>query len=356
MVKTKIVATLGPASSSEAALRKMFIGGLDIVRLNFSHGSHPEHLHRIGLVRALNKKMRRAIKIMQDLEGYRLRIGRLKEPVELRKESRFYLSQEDIIGNKNEVGFDYKGPLAILKKGTSIYIDDGKIELVVEKIEKRRLKVKVSVPGILKERKGINIPDIKLDFKALTEKDRDDVRIAVKERLDYVAQSFVRNAGDIKELKRIIRPRAPQGGIFAKVESREALANIDGIIKEADGIIVARGDLGICVPIYKVPLIQKEIVRKCRLRNKPVIVATQMLDSMTEERLPTRAEVSDVANAILDGATHLMLSGETAVGRHPWRAVDMMNKVIKVTEAYKPSGREKEEVRHGETGCEGTGF
>lgn len=333
MVKTKIVATLGPASNSEAMLRKMFIRGLDVVRLNFSHGTHSEHNHRIKLIRTLNKKRRRAIKIMQDLEGYRLRIGRLVRPIELSKGDEFYLTQEDVIGDKHLVPFDYEGSLKRIKKRTSIYIDDGRIELAVRAVEKKRLKVKVLVQGLLKERKGINIPGANLDFDALTNKDKLDVKIAIKEKLDYVSQSFVRDARDIKLLKSIIKPKLPKCGIFAKVESRDAIHNIDEIIDEADGIMVARGDMGICVPIYKVPMIQKEIIKKCRLKNKPVIVATQMLESMTEERLPTRAEVSDVANAILDGATHLMLSGETAIGKHPDRVIDMMNKIMKYTES-----------------------
>jgi pyruvate kinase len=335
MVKTKIISTLGPASNSETVLRKMFARGLDGVRLNFSHGSHPEHLHRIKIIRALNKKMRRAIKIMQDLEGYRLRVGGLIEPISLKKGSEFYLTQEEIVGSRQEIPFDYKGSLKRIKRGGLIYIDDGKIELTVKGVEKRRLKVKALVSGVLKEHKGINIPGAKLDFDALTQKDKKDVKIAVKEKLDYVAQSFVRDARDIKRLKDIVKSKHAQCEIFAKVESADALGNIEEIIDEADGVIVARGDLGICVPIYKVPVIQKEIIKRCRLKKKPVIVATQMLEGMTEGRLPTRAEVSDVANAILDGATHLMLSGETAVGKHPPKVIDMMNKIIKHTEEYK---------------------
>ncbi len=332
--KTKIIATLGPASSSQATLRKMFIGGLDGVRLNFSHGTHPEHIQRIELIRRLNQKMRRSIKIMQDLEGYRIRIGRLAAPFELKKGKEFYLTQEDILGTYAEVSFDYRGSLQRIKKGTYIYIDDGKIVLVVRAIEKKRLKVKVLIGGLLNEHKGMNIIGAKLEFDALTEKDKKDVKVAIKYKLDYIAQSFVRNAKDISLLKQIVKPRHPSCKFFAKVENRQALDNLDEIIQEADGIIIARGDLGICVPIYKVPVIQKEIIKKCLLHAKPVVVATQMLDSMTYNSLPTRAEVSDVANAILDGATHLLLSGETAVGKHPSKVVDMMNKIIKNTENY----------------------
>ena len=332
--KTKIIATLGPASNSQTVLRKMYIDGLDIARLNFSHGTHSEHLGRIELIRSLNKKMRRRIKIMQDLEGYRIRVGKLSRPIELKKRAQFYLSQEDIIGNTEIIPFDYKGPLSAIKNGNLIYIDDGKLVLEVKAVGKKKLKVAVVGPGLLKEYKGINIPGSNLEFEALTDKDQTDLKIAISKNLDFIAQSFVRSAEDLKVLKSKVSPKHPRCQFFAKIENLKALDNLDEIIDEADGIIVARGDLGICVPIYKVPVIQKEIVKKCLKKRKPVVVATQMLDSMTEEIIPTRAEVSDVANAILDGATHLLLSAETAVGRHPDKVVDMMNKIIKTTENY----------------------
>lgn len=312
----------------------MFKVGLHAVRLNFSHGSHREHKERIKIVRMLNRKMKRAVKIMQDLEGNRIRVGRLRSPIQLTIRNRFYLTQEDIIGNKEEISFDYPRPIDKIKKGMHVYIDDGKIVLEVVAKEKRRLKVKVLDGGLLKEQKGINIPEANLDFPRLTEKDKCDVKVAIAEKLDYVSQSFVRSAEDLKALKRIVKPKHPGCKFFAKIENKKALKNIDGIIDEADGIMVARGDLGVCIPIYKVPVVQKEIVKKCRLKSKQVMVATQMLESMTEEFLPTRAEVSDVANAILDGATQLLLSGETAVGKDPSRVVDMMNKICKNTEAY----------------------
>lgn len=334
MIRTKIIATLGPASSTETILRKMYIGGLDIVRLNFSHSSHSELTKLAKLVRTLNKKMRRSIKIMQDLEGYRIRIGKLEGPVLLKKGKYVYLTQDDIAGNEKEISFDYEGPLKVINPGTLIYIDDGKITLEVKAVEKKRLKTKVLTDGELNENKGVNIPDTKIEFESFTEKDKRDIEVGIANKFDYIAQSFVRSADDIRLVKDLVKPRHPQCQVFAKVESREALENIDAIIDEADGIIVARGDLGICVPIYKIPVIQKEIVSKCREKNKPAVVATQMLDSMTKEPIPTRAEVTDVANAILDGATHLLLSAETAIGKHPPQVVDMMNKIIKSTENY----------------------
>ncbi|MCP4652562.1 MAG: pyruvate kinase [Candidatus Omnitrophica bacterium] len=334
MVRTKIIATLGPSSSQESVLRKMFTNGLDIVRLNFSHGTHQQHLEMVKIIRSLNKKMRRRIKIMQDLEGYRIRIGNLLKPVMLTKGHKFYLTQEEVLGNEYEVSFDYSGSLRKVKKGSSIYIDDGRIILKVIDVEKKRLKTRTMTTGLLSGHKGVNMLGVELEFSALTDKDKTDVKIAIKEKLDYVAQSFVRDARDLRLLKSIVKVAHPECEIFAKIENQKALNNLDEIIDEADGIIVARGDLGICVPIYKVPVIQKEIIKRCRIKNKPVVVATQMLDSMTENILPTRAEVSDVANAILDGATGLLISGETAVGRHPEKVVDMMNKIIKNTEKY----------------------
>ncbi|MCM8774094.1 MAG: pyruvate kinase, partial [Candidatus Omnitrophica bacterium] len=334
MVKTKIVATLGPASNRETVLRKMFIYGLDVVRLNFSHGTHNEHIKNIELVRHLNKKMRRKIKIMQDLEGYRLRIGKLEKEIELKKNMIFYLTTDRIVGNDKEVPFDYNDSLKMIKQGSLIYIDDGRILLRVIGKDKRRLKVKVIIPALLKERKGINILGVNFSFKALTEKDRRDLEVAINYRLEYVAQSFVRDGEDIRSLRKVINGRNIQCKIFAKIENQQALKNIDSIIEEADGIIVARGDLGICLPIYKIPILQKEIIKRCRVKGKPVVVATQMLESMVNNNLPTRAEVSDVANAIIDGADFLLLSAETAVGKHPPRVVEMMNKIIKYTEDY----------------------
>ena len=333
--KAKIIATIGPSSSNTTILRKMFNSGLDIVRLNFSHGSHLAHIRNIKRVRALNKKMRRAIKIMQDLEGYRIRIGRLARDVLLDRNSIVDFVSQDIVGNRKIIPFDYHGPLRLIKQGSLIYIDDGKIVLKVASRSSKFLRAKVVTGGLLREKKGVNIPGVDLIFEALTEKDKKDLAVGIDFRLDYVAQSFVRSADDLALVRQFLGSKNSRAKIFAKVENQRALLNLDEIIAEADGIIVARGDLGICLPIHKVAIIQKEIVKRCRLKNKPVVVATQMLDSMTTNLLPTRAEVSDVANAILDGATHLLLSAETAVGKHPHRVIDMMNKIIKSTEDYK---------------------
>lgn len=337
MPKTKIIATLGPASNTATVIRKMMFAGLDVVRFNFSHGSHQEHKTRLDMVRELNKKYRRRIKILQDLQGNRIRISLLKDhlPIELKKRQIIWLTQEDIIGEGNLIPFDYTGPLSALKTGQFIYIDDGNIALVVKERRKRMLKLKVVVGGFLKENKGVNIPGAHLRFPVITEEDKIDIQFGIENRVDYIAQSFVRNRKDILALRAMAKKKLPHCLVIAKIECRQGIRNIDEIIAVSDGIMIARGDMGISVPIYEVPIIQKEIIKKCNRAKKFVITATQMLESMTGNLIPTRAEVSDVANAILDGTDFVMLSGETAVGQYPVEAVKMMNKIIQFTEKTK---------------------
>lgn len=334
MPRTKIICTLGPASDRAGVLLKMMRSGMDVVRLNFSHGSLKRHLTRICLARELNKKYHRKIKILGDLEGYRIRIGRLKggRPVAVRKGQLIWLTQENISGESSFIPFDYKGPLDKIKKGQQIYIDDGNIALIAQGCGKNKLKARVVIPGLIKERKGINMPGLKLSFKGLTLKDREDIRFCMENKIDYIAQSFVRDKEDILALREYLNGFRQKTQVIAKIENREGIRNIDDIIRVCDGIMVARGDMGVSIPIYEVPVIQKEIIRKCNRANKFVITATQMLESMTENHIPTRAEVSDVANAILDGSDYLMLSAETAVGLYPADCVDIMNKIIKFTE------------------------
>lgn len=332
MLKTKIICTLGPASDKAGVLRKMMLFGMDVVRLNFSHASHEAHQNRICLVRELNKKYRRNIKILGDLEGYRIRVGRLKCPVEVKKKEVVFLTSENILGEGNLIPFDYSGSLARIKKGQYIYIDDGNIALVAEECGKKHLKAKVAVGGIIKEHKGINMPDVRLDFRGVTQKDRGDIRFCLENKVDYIAQSFVRSKEDICALKGEFRGNLYKCQVIAKIENREGIRNIDEIISASEGIMIARGDMGVSIPLYEVPIIQKKIIRQCNQSRKFVITATQMLESMTGNRLPTRAEVSDVANAMLDGSDYLMLSAETAVGLYPVDCVDMMNKIIKFTE------------------------
>lgn len=341
MAKTKIICTIGPASDTVTILRNMMLSGMDVGRLNFSHGTHSEHRRRTDFIRGLNRKYRRSIKILQDLEGYRIRIGRLKDQkeIELKKKQVIFLTNKEILGKDNYIPFDYKGELSEIKAGSHIYIDDGNIDLVAKGVACGSLKAEVVIPGVLKENKGINIPGLKLRFRGLTYKDKLDIRFAIKYKVDYIAQSFVRDKKDIISIRNLLRSNIKDCKIIAKIENREGIKNIDEIIGVSDGIMIARGDMGVSIPIYEIPVVQKEIIRKCNKSNKFVITATQMLESMTSNIRPTRAEVTDVSNAILDGSDYVMLSAETAAGRYPVEAVKMMNKIINFTEESILSGR-----------------
>jgi pyruvate kinase len=338
MPRTKIIATLGPASGNYTVLRKMFEAGLDVVRLNFSHGSHRQHLERIDLVRRINKKYRRHIRIMQDLEGFRIRIGRFKgsKTRELKNRTIVRLTNDEQTHGPKTIPFDYTGDLSKILPGQLIYIDDGNLILRVKSSSETSIKAVVVEGGILKERKGVNIPDARLDFTDMTDKDRKDIQFGIEQKVDYISLSFVRDANDVCEAAGLVKPRLPKCRIVAKIENREAIDNIDSIIEAADGIMIARGDMGVSVPIQEVPMIQKRIIKKCNAAKKFVITATQMLEHMTEHSRPTRAEVTDVANAIIDGTDFVMLSAETAVGKYPSQSVAMMNEIIKFTEKSLP--------------------
>ncbi|MCK5450574.1 MAG: pyruvate kinase [Candidatus Omnitrophica bacterium] len=335
MVKTKIIATVGPASADLTVLRRMMLAGLDVIRLNFSHGRHKEHQDKIDIIRKLNKKYRRHIKILQDLEGYRVRIGKFigkSKIIELKKKQTAIITNKDSLMDKGIISIDYEGPLTDIKIGTHIFIDDGNIALRVKQRSKYRIKTEVVVEGILKENKGVNIPDLKLRFQDLTKKDSFDLKFGIKNKVDFIAQSFVRSKKDLINIKKALGDCKSK--IIAKIENKDGIKNIDEIIDLADGIMIARGDMGVSLPIFKVPMIQKMIIKKCNKKKKFVITATQMLESMTEHLRPTRAEVSDVANAILDGTDYVMLSGETAMGDYPRETVKMMNDIIKYTEPF----------------------
>jgi len=333
MVKTKIICTLGPASSSEMVLRKMMLTGMDVGRLNFSHGKPQELLNRIGLIRLLNAKYRRRIKLLGDLQGHRIRIGELIAPLELRKRNVFWLTQQKIKGSQENIPFDYQGSLSSIKNGCQIFIDDGNIALEVIGRAKHKLKVKVIAGGLLKEHKGVNIPEARLEFGGISQKDIQDILFCEKHGVEYIAQSFVRTKKDVLDVRKLFKAGS-RCRVVAKIENREGIKNIDEIIKASDGIMIARGDMGVSLPIYEIPIIQKMIIKKCNHAGKFVITATQMLESMTENLRPTRAEVTDVANAIIDGTDFVMLSAESAVGKYPVETVTMMNNIIKFTESY----------------------
>jgi pyruvate kinase len=335
--RTKIIATLGPVSSNPVVLARMMRAGLDVVRLNFSHGTPEELRQRVALVLRLNEKTQRRIRILGDLAGHRIRLGMWPghQPIVLGRGQVFSLIQAEEAHEKNAVSFDYLGSLKAIKPGQAIYIDDGNIFLKVVAVAGLRVKTRVMVGGLVKERKGVNMPGAALEFGGLSAKDRLDIDNAVAAKLDYLAQSFVREARDMRLVRDAIGRRLPGCKLVAKIESREGIENIESIVEEADGIMIARGDMGVCVPVYEVPIIQKQIITLCNKKRKFVITATQMLESMTEHRLPTRAEATDVANAVLDGTDFVMLSAETATGRYPAESVDMMNKIIKFTENWK---------------------
>ena len=328
---SKIICTLGPASHSEKVICGMAKAGMAVARINFSHGDHQQHQKTIDAVRHVNKKKKTRIKLLQDLEGYRIRIGHLKKPIELKPKDRIRMSNVPQ-PPANVVPIDYTGVNCTLKKGLDVFVDDGLICLRVINSNKRSIHLEVINGGILKSRKGVNIPSLKLRSNILTEKDQEDISFGIKNEFDYVAQSFVRNKMDIKRVSQLLKPHLPRCRMIAKIENQEGIRNLDSISDACDGVIVARGDLGVSFPIYKIPMIQKEIINHCNRQQKMVITATQMLESMTHSPRPTRAEVGDVANAIIDGSNFVMLSGETAVGSYPVESVAMMKQVICYTE------------------------
>jgi len=339
MPRTKIVATLGPASNNYTMLRKMVAAGLDVVRLNFSHGTHEQHLESINIVRQINKKYRRGIRIMQDLEGFRIRIGHFEgeQTRTLTHHSKVWLTNDLQAQGPKTIPFDYTGDLSRIEPGQMIYIDDGNLALRADSVHANSIKATVIEGGVLKERKGVNIPGTDLAFEGMTEKDKRDIQFGIEQKVDYVSLSFVRDARDVREAAEIVKPHLPRCKLVAKIESRQAIGNIDAIIDAADGIMIARGDMGVALPIYEIPIVQKQLIRKCNAAGKFVITATQMLEHMTESTRPTRAEVTDVANAIIDGTDFVMLSAETAVGKYPCESVLMMNEIIKFTEKSLPA-------------------
>jgi len=333
MVNAKIICTLGPVSSRETVLRKMMLAGMDVGRLNFSHAKPKELLHRIGLIRLLNAKYHRRIKLLGDLQGHRIRVGELAVPVELKKRKTLWLTQQKLKGTHEKIPFDYQGSLRKIKNGQHIFIDDGNIALEAIGHAENSLKVKVLVGGLLKAHKGVNIPGMRLEFGGISQKDIQDIVFCEKYGVEYIAQSFVRSRNDILDVKKLLKAES-RCAVVAKIENREGIKNIDEIIEVSDGIMIARGDMGVSLPIYEIPVIQKMIIKKCNSAGKFVITATQMIESMTENLRPTRAEVTDVANAIIDGTDFVMLSAESAIGKYPVETVVMMNNIIKFTEKY----------------------
>ncbi|WFA09174.1 pyruvate kinase [Tissierella sp. Yu-01] len=335
MKKTKIVATIGPASESKEVLRKLFSNGVNVCRLNFSHGSHEEHQKRIDTIKEVRTEMDLPIAIMLDTKGPEIRLGDFKEgTIEINQDDIFTLTSRDILGDNTIVSVTYKGLPNDVEVGGRILIDDGLVELqVLEIIDNTDIKCIAINSGTLKNHKGVNVPNVKINLPAVTEKDIEDIKFGIKNEIDFVAVSFVRTANDVNVIRRILEENAGQHiELISKIESQQGVDNIDEILQVSDGIMVARGDLGVEVQTEEIPLIQKMLIQKCNIAGKPVITATQMLDSMMRNPRPTRAEVTDVANAILDGSSAIMLSGETAAGKYPVEAVKMMHSIAITTE------------------------
>jgi pyruvate kinase len=326
--KTKIVCTIGPATESEKSLTSLLKAGMNVMRLNFSHGDFKEHGGRVTNLRAAMEKTGISAAILQDLGGPKIRIGNFKtESVMLKVGQKFTLTTDKIEGDENRVHVNYPKLPKEVAKGHIIFLHDGRKKLEVLEVKGSDVITKVLVGGEIKGKRGVNLPDSDLSISALTEKDLTDLEFGIKNKVDFFALSFVRRPADITQLREILNKRKSKAGIIAKIETPQAVAAIDEIIDLCDGIMVARGDLAIEVPAENVPLIQKMIIKKCNEKGKPVITATQMLESMIKSPVPTRAEVSDIANAILDGTDAIMLSEETTLGDFPVEAVEVMNRV-----------------------------
>jgi pyruvate kinase len=328
--RTKIVATVGPACDSFDMLLALVKAGVNVFRLNFSHGTHENKKQVIEHIRKINSTEPYNISILADLQGPKLRVGKIENnALEIKPGEILTFTNEEVMGTKERIYVSYPNLHADVKIGDKIMLDDGKMEVVVVGIENNNdVKVEVLLGGVLSSNKGINLPDTKISLPALTEKDLEDLEFIIKEELDWVALSFVRRVEDIRQLRDILKSRNSKTKIIAKIEKPEALSNIRDIIIESDGIMIARGDLGVELPVEQVPLIQKQIIKKCIHRAKPVIVATQMMESMMERSKPNRSEITDVANAVLEGTDAVMLSGETAMGKHPVLVVETMRKII----------------------------
>jgi len=327
----KIVATLGPASSSVEVVRRLFLTGVDVFRLNFSHGTADDHRARFSLLRDLERETGRPIGILADLQGPKLRVGRFAEgSVQLTADHSFRLDLDPMPGSAQRAGLPHPEIFAVLQPGAELLLDDGRLRLVVERCGADFAETRVLVGGRLSANKGVNVPDVVLPLTALTEKDRRDLGLALELGADWIALSFVQRPEDVHEARAIVAGRA---AILSKLEKPAAIARLEEIVAASDAVMVARGDLGVEMPAEQVPAIQKRIVRVCREMGKPVVVATQMLESMIESPVPTRAEASDVATAVYDGADAVMLSAESASGKYPVEAVSMMNRIIAQVES-----------------------
>ncbi|MBI5643278.1 MAG: pyruvate kinase [Deltaproteobacteria bacterium] len=330
--KTKIVATIGPSSSSPDVIENLLLAGVNVFRLNLSHGKLDTHSEAVSRIRAASRRLALPVSILMDLQGPKIRVGKLKAPVELKRGQKITISAEEPDGDEKILSTTYKDLYRDVKPGDRILLDDGIIEARVLGVTGLMVECEVVYGGLLKENKGMNLPGVNVSAPSLSQKDIEDIKFGVSHGVDYIALSFVRKASDIVELKERLKEQGADIPVIAKIEKAEAVANLDAIFEEADGIMIARGDLGVELAAEEVPVLQKKLISKANEAGKLVITATQMLESMIENPRPTRAEASDVANAVFDGTDALMLSGETAVGKYPIKAVEMMVKIAREAE------------------------
>ncbi len=349
--RTKIVVTLGPASNSRETIEQLIKAGVNVFRLNFSHASYEEHLNNITKIQEIRRKLNKPVAILQDLSGPKVRIGDIAEGSLLLKSGDEIILDPTLKGPSqgNRIFINYPDFAKDMFVGARLLLADGDIELEITRIESSQVFCKVIVGGELSSKKGVNFHTGSFSLPALTDKDRQDLEFGLKHGVDVVAMSFVRNAADLLQARQLCEQLGRKVPLIAKIEKHEALDNLDEILAASDGLMVARGDLGVEIPIEKVPIVQKEIIKKANLAGKPVITATQMLRSMVDSPRPTRAEVTDVANAIMDGTDAVMLSEETAIGKYPVKAVEMMSRVARYTEANFPFSRNLDEFFRGDT-------
>jgi pyruvate kinase len=335
-MRTKIVATIGPASAEKNILKKMLLAGLDVCRINMSHGNYAQHKKVIQTIKQLNKELGTNVPVLGDLQGPKIRLGEVKKDTFLKKGEIINIIAEEIIGDDKTISVSLKSICQDVRKGDRILLDDGKIVLESLGVEKNKLKALVIQGGEISSRKGMNLPDSKLSVPCLSEKDIADISFLVEMQAEWIALSFVRSAADIIELRHIISNLRLEHKpyIIAKIEKPEAIEDFDNILKETDGIMVARGDLGLEIPLEKLPLTQKMIIKKTNAQSKPVIIATQMMENMIYNIYPSRAEVNDVANSVMDGADALMLSAETSVGKYPVEVIQTMQRIISQVEDF----------------------
>ena len=338
--KTKIVATIGPASEPPEMLERLICAGLNVARLNFSHGDLASHAERIKHIRSAAEAVGRRVAVMADLPGPKMRIGKIEpEPIQLQSGENFVLTAEEIVGTPQRVGVSFKDLPRVVKPGNKLFLNDGLVQLTVERVSGSEVHCKVLVGGELRSKKGLNLPGIALGISAYTAHDRACLEFALQHGADAVSQSFVETAADIEVVRAASETVGKRPFIIAKVERLDAIKNFDEILNASDGIMLARGDLGVEVPIEEMAILQKQLIARARIAGKPVITATQMLESMVASRLPTRAEATDVANAILDGTDAVMLSAESAIGKYPEEAVAMLASIAAYTESHRPPGR-----------------